>query len=300
MPDLLVIGRSGQLATELARACRRRGIEARFLGREEVDLLRPDEAARAVERARPRWVVNAAAYTAVDRAEAEPDLAMAANGKAPGALARACAAIGAPFVHISTDYVFSGAADRPWRESDQIAPLSAYGRSKAAGEAAVAASGADALVIRTSWVFSAHGSNFVKTMLRLGAERPELRIVDDQHGRPTAAADLAAAVLTCGERLLVDRSLAGVTHFANEGATTWKAFAEAILSEGAAAGLSVRATVTGIPTSAYPTPAKRPVWSVLDTSALEARFGVTPRPWGAALRECVRELAETSSRGDPE
>lgn len=291
MPGLVVVGRTGQLAVELARAAAARGIEARFLGRHEADLARPDDAVRALKALRPDWVINAAAYTAVDKAESEPDLAMTVNGEAPGALARACARLGAAFVHVSTDYVFSGEAERPWREDDPIAPLSVYGRSKAVGETAVRDSGADALVIRTSWMFSAHGANFVKTMLRVGAERPELRVVDDQHGRPTSAADLAEAALACGERLRADRSLSGVTHFANAGATTWMGFAEAILEEGRTAGLPVQARVTGIPTSDYPTPATRPAWSVLDTSGLEARFGVSPRPWSQALRECVRELA---------
>lgn len=291
MSGLVVVGRTGQLAVELARACAARGIETRFLGRDEADLSRPYDAARAIEATRPDWVINAAAYTAVDKAESEPDLAMVVNGEAPGAMASACARLGVPFLHVSTDYVFSGEGNRAWREGDLVAPLSAYGLSKAAGEKAVRDSGADALVIRTSWVFSAHGSNFVKTMLRVGSERAEVSVVDDQYGRPTSAADLALAVLDCGTLLRADRTLAGSTHFANDGATTWKAFAVAVLDEGRAMGFPIQAKVTGIPTSAYPTPATRPAWSVLDTSGLEERFGLRPRPWRSALRECVRELS---------
>lgn len=293
---LLVFGRTGQLAIELARVCAVRGIEARFLGRDAADLSQPEKIADVVESIRPEWVINAAAYTAVDRAESEPQLATTVNADAPAAIARACGRLSAPFVHVSTDYVFSGKSDRPWREDDPVAPLSAYGRSKAAGEAALRGL-PNTLVVRTSWVFSAHGSNFVKTMLRLGAERPELRVVDDQRGRPTAAADLAEAVLACGERLRKDPSLAGVTHFANAGDTSWKSFAAAILAEGLAAGLPVQARVVGIPTKEYPTPAPRPKWSVLDTRGLESRFGVTPRPWAKALKDCVGELAARAADG---
>lgn len=278
---LLVFGRTGQLAGELARLAP----EARFLGRAEADLADPVACAAAVVLHRPSAVVIAAAYTAVDRAEAEPDLALTVNARSPGAIARACADMGVPLVHVSTDYVFDGSGDRPFCPDDPTGPLNAYGHSKLAGEVEVLASGARAAILRTSWVFAGHGANFVRTMLRLGAERAEIRVVADQHGGPTPAAALAGACLRLAMRLGDDPGAAGVWHYAGAPDTTWADFARAIF---AAAGLGCR--VIDIATIDYPTPARRPANSRLDCSATETRLGL-PRPdWRAALPDVVAAL----------
>ena len=278
---LLVFGRTGQVARELARLAP----EATFLGRDEADLADPAACARAIVGRRPEAVVNAAAWTAVDAAEAEEEAALQVNADAPGAMAQACAAAAIPFVQISTDYVFDGSGDRPWRPEDATAPLGAYGRTKLAGEAAVRAAGGPHAVLRTSWVFSAHGSNFVRTMLRLGAERDALRIVADQVGGPTPAAAIAAACLRIAERLRDNPGLSGTYHFSGTPDVSWADFARAIF---AAARLEV--AVEDIPTRDYPTPAPRPLNSRLDCSAAETAFGLARPDWRAALSDIVAEL----------
>lgn len=205
MKDLLVFGRTGQVATELARLAP----GARFLGRDQADLTDPAACAAAIRASDCAAVLNAAAYTAVDRAESEPDLARAINAEAPAAMARAATEIGVPFLHISTDYVFDGSGERPWVETDPTGPLGVYGATKLAGERGIAAAGGQWAVMRTSWVFSAHGANFVRTMLRLGAEREELRVVADQQGGPTPAADIAAACLAMLGAMRGDASRGG-------------------------------------------------------------------------------------------
>lgn len=281
---LLVIGRTGQVARELARALPP-GLEARFLGREELDLSRPSEAAAAVAGAAVDAVINAAAWTAVDRAEAEEAAAQVVNARAPAAMAEAAARRGVPFLHVSTDYVFDGAGTRPFRPDDPTGPLGAYGRGKLAGEQGVRAAGGPHLILRTSWVVSAHGANFVKTMLRLGRERPVLRVVADQVGGPTPAAAIAAALLTAA-RAMVAGAPGGTHHFAGSPDTSWADFARAIM-----AGASLPAQVEDIATADYPTPARRPANSRLDCSAFTAAFGV-PRPdWRAGLQDVLKELA---------
>ncbi|MDG3039665.1 dTDP-4-dehydrorhamnose reductase, partial [Roseicyclus marinus] len=234
-----------------------------------------------------RAVINAAAYTAVDRAESEEDLATTINGHAPGAMARACADLGIPFVHISTDYVFAGAGNRPWKPEDPTGPLGAYGRSKLAGETAVRAAGGPHAILRTSWVFSAHGNNFLKTMLRLGAERETLTVVADQIGGPTPARAIAAACLSIASQLAEAPDKTGTYHFAGAPDTSWADFARAIM---AAAGLSCR--VADIPTSAYPTPAKRPANSRLECSTTKAVFGIDRPDWQTATRDIVASLTQ--------
>jgi dTDP-4-dehydrorhamnose reductase len=287
---VLVTGASGQLGTEL-RALLPVG-RALFADLAEgPDTLTLDIAdARAVRalfrERRIAAVVNAAAYTAVDKAEAEPALAERVNAEGPGILAAACAEADARLVHVSTDFVFGGdaasaAERRPLRPEDPVAPLSVYGRSKAEGEQRVLATCPRAVVLRTAWLYSAHGGNFVKTMLRLGRERDTLGVVDDQHGTPTWARDLARAVLPFLDEPLTAADY-GIYHYTNAGRTTWAGFARAIM-EGA--GLSC--TVQGIPTEAYPTPARRPAWSVLDTTRWTERFGPEPPAWEASLAECL-------------
>lgn len=278
---ILVFGKTGQVARELAALAP----DALCLGRDRADLTDPAACAAAITAQRPAAVINAAAWTAVDRAETEEEAATAVNGAAPGAMAQACAAAGIPFVHISTDYVFDGQGTAPFAPDHPTAPLSAYGRSKLAGERAVRAAGGPHVILRTSWVFSAHGSNFVRTMLRLGAERPVLRVVADQTGGPTPAAAIAAACLTIADRLRTQPGLSGTHHFAGAPDTTWAGFARAIM---AAAGLP--AQVEDIATADWPTPARRPANSRLDCSTLEQAFGIARPDWRAHLAAVLADL----------
>lgn len=278
---LMVFGRTGQVATELALLAP----DAVFLGRDDADLADPAACAAAIRSVRPQAVINAAAYTAVDRAEAEEALATQINGAAPGAMAAACAALGIPIVQISTDYVFDGSGSTPWRPEDPVAPLNAYGRSKLAGEQAVRASGACHAILRTSWVFSAHGTNFVKTMLRLSETRDALSIVADQTGGPTPAAAIARACLDIAGQLATTPEKAGTYHFSGAPDVSWKDFATAIF---AAAGRQV--TVTGIPAKDYPTPAARPLNSRMDCQSTRDVFGIERPDWNAGLRDCLNHL----------
>lgn len=277
--SLLVFGRTGQLARALQR---QEAVTA--LGRAEVDLLDPAACAAAIHAAAPRAVINAAAYTAVDRAEQEETLATRINAAAPAAMAQACAARGIPFLHVSTDYVFDGSGDRPWREDDPVGPLNAYGRSKLAGEAAVRAAGGRHVILRTSWVFSAEGANFLTTMLRLSETRDSLSVVADQLGGPTPAAEIAATLLRMAAALCAGQG-GGTYHYAGAPAISWAGFARAIF---AGAGRDV--TVTDIPSSAYPTPARRPLNSRLDCAKLRADFGITPADWRAGLSAALELL----------
>jgi dTDP-4-dehydrorhamnose reductase len=276
---IAVFGRTGQVALELAR------LGCVCIGRETADFADPEAVRRAAQGVEADAIVNAVAYTAVDRAESEEALALTINGASVGALAEVAAARGLPLVHISTDYVFDGSGTAPWRPGDPVGPLGAYGRTKLEGERAVAAAGGVHAVLRTSWVFSAHGANFVKTMLRLGADRDRLRIVADQIGGPTPARGIAGACMRIAEALARDPSLSGTYHYAGSPDVSWADFARAIFAD---AGLQV--AVEDIPSSDYPTPAARPSNSRLDCTATEAAFGI-PRPdWRAALRETLAEL----------
>ncbi len=283
---ILVFGRNGQVARELALLAP----EAAFAGRERFDLADPGAGgarlrAWIMEQA-PTAVINAAAYTAVDQAEADEDLASRINGQAPGAMASACAGLGIPLVHLSTDYVFDGAGETPFPPDHPPAPLNAYGRSKLAGEMAVSAAGARHAILRTSWVFSALGRNFVTTMLRLGAERDSLRIVADQIGGPTPARAIAEACLQTLDRLRDAPELSGTYHFAGRPATSWAGFARAIMAE---AGLACR--VEDIPSTDFPTPARRPLNSRLDCVTLAA-LGLSQPDWRAGLRDMIQEVRD--------
>jgi dTDP-4-dehydrorhamnose reductase len=278
---LLVFGKSGQVATELARRLPGE-VTARFLGRAEADLT--DPAACAMQIGDCDAVINAAAWTAVDKAEAEEAAATVVNGDAPAAMGRACAAQGIPFLQVSTDYVFDGSGDRAFRPDDPTGPQGAYGRSKLAGEIGVRGSGARHLILRTSWVVSAHGTNFVKTMLRLGREREALSVVADQIGGPTPAAAIADALLTAAGALVAGHP-GGTHHFAGAPDTTWADFARAIMAR---AGLAC--TISDIPSSAWPTPARRPANSRLDCSAFTSAFGIARPDWRAGLDDILQEL----------
>ena len=238
-------------------------------------------------------IVSCGAYTAVDKAESEPELAYAVNAVAPGLLARAVAAADIPIVHVSTDYVFTAAGIGPWLERDPVEPVSVYGRTKADGEAAVRVSGARHAIIRTAWVVSADGHNFVKTMLRLGAEREVLRVVADQRGTPTHAGDLAGAMATVTARLVGDPGQAsGTWHCTNGGETTWHGLAAHVFACAARLGLPVPAEVQAIATADYPTAARRPADSRLDCGLIAQDFGISLRPWQAAVEEIVGQLAK--------
>jgi dTDP-4-dehydrorhamnose reductase len=267
------------------------GVEVVGVSREEVDLEDCAGIRQVIEKAEVDLVVNAAGYTAVDKAESEEELALRINGIAPGVMAQACAARGLPFIHVSTDYVFDGSGEKPWSEDEKPNPINAYGRTKLAGEAGLR-EGRNCL-LRVSWVFSARGQNFVRTVLRLGSERRQLSIVEDQVGRPTYAGDLAEFILATAPRWSgapAGDPAFGIVHFANEGAVSWKGFAEAILQE---AGMDT--PVVGIPTSAYPTAAKRPANSVLSTEKLERVFGFKPRHWRAGLAETIEIMRQAAA-----
>jgi dTDP-4-dehydrorhamnose reductase len=254
------------------------------VGRDEADLMDPENCARLVAEAEVDAVINAAAWTAVDKAEDEEAAATVVNGAAPGAMARACAAKGIPFLHISSDYVFDGAGDQPFAPTQPAAPLGAYGRSKLAGEELVRASGAPHLILRTSWVVSSHGANFVKTMLRLGKDRDCLRVVADQIGAPTPATAIAVALFAAASAMAAGQS-GGTYHFAGTPDTSWAGFAQAIMAE---AGFACR--IEEIPTSDYPTPARRPLNSRLDCSTLTRDFGIRRPDWRAGLIDILKDL----------
>jgi dTDP-4-dehydrorhamnose reductase len=279
MSNILVFGRTGQIAQELQRLA-----PLRALGRDDADLAQPHTCAAAIRDHRPRAVINAAAYTAVDRAEEEEALATAINGAAPAEMAMACAALNIPLVHISTDYVFPGTGHRPWAPGDMTAPANAYGRSKWAGEEGIRASGCTHAILRTSWVFSAHGTNFVKTMLRLSDTRDQISVVDDQIGGPTPARAIAAACLALAGQLQEAPEKTGTYHFSGAPDVSWCSFARAIFE---LAGRPTR--VQAISTSAYPTPAARPLNSRLDCDTTTSVFGLARPDWYAGLKECLIE-----------
>lgn len=289
--SILVIGRIGQIGFELARGSWPAWATVDFVEREEVDLAQPDTVRRHVTDARPDFVVNAAAYTAVDQAESESDMAFAINRDGPAALADACRDIGAALVHFSTDYVFDGSKPGPYTEDDPINPLSVYGASKAAGDAAIAERLDRHVILRTSWVYSAIGRNFVKTMLRLGAERDKLGIVADQHGCPSAAADNAQAVIDIVTAIGEGRPHEfGTFNCCGTGATTWHGFAGAIFDGARRRGLPAPQILEPIATEAYPTPAARPRNSVLDCGKLARAYGIVAPAWRASLGRCLDEL----------
>lgn len=288
---LFVTGAAGQVARALAEVAGREGDLTIVRGaRPDVDLLRPDTVARAIEDARPDIVINPAAYTAVDKAEQEQDLAFAVNRDGARAVAAAAARLGVPVVHLSTDYVFDGRKPSPYVESDPVGPQTAYGRSKLAGEVAVAAENSRHVILRTAWVYAPYGTNFVRTMLRLAAERDRLRVVDDQIGCPTYAPDIAAAIVAVARKLRDWRSdYAGVTHLAGPDAVTWCAFARAIVDAAAKRG-GRNIPVDAIATADYPTPAARPANSRLNTERLAALFDVRLPAMQSSLSRCLDQL----------
>ncbi len=284
----LITGGGGQLALEIARAAPE-GWVISAPSRRELDIADPIATCAAIAALDPDLIFNAAAYTAVDRAECEADIAWRVNRDGASAVAVAAERAGAKLIHVSTDFVFDGDFGRPYQPSAETGPLGVYGASKLAGEAAVLGAAPNALVVRTSWVYSASGSNFLKTMLRLMSSRDEVRVVCDQVGAPTAARDLAAALWR-----MAAMDAKGVRHFTNSGVASWFDFAQAIADDALAAGVLTRpCKVTPIRTAEYPTPARRPNFSVLDCSETWEGLGVPARHWRAALRDVVGELALT-------
>lgn len=294
---ILLFGRNGQVGWELQRSLAPlgevvalgSGAEAGLTG-SFTDL---DGLARTVAAVRPDAIVNAAAYTAVDKAESEPDLARTVNAAAPGVLAEAARRAGAVLVHFSTDYVFDGSGERPWREDDPTGPLSVYGRTKLEGEQRIAAALPGHLILRTSWVYGARGGNFARTMLRLAREREQLTVIDDQFGAPTGADLLADATAHALRTLLADPSRAGLYHVAAAGETTWNRYARFVLAQAQAAGQALKAgpdQVLPVPTSAFPTPARRPHNSRLHTGRFRAAFGLALPSWEQGVARMLQEI----------
>lgn len=279
--SLLIFGKTGQLARELQR----RAPQATYLGREDADLTDPDACAAAIARTDARAVINAAAYTAVDKAEDDEPYAALINGASPTMMARACAARGIAFLHVSSDYVFDGRGDTPHRPNDPTAPLGAYGWTKLAGERGIEAAGGTYAILRTSWVFSAHGSNFVKTMLRLSENHDRLEIVADQIGGPTPAGALAEALLKMAAQMRANGGPSGIYHFSGAPDISWAGFARAIFAQAVR-----RVDVRDIPSSAYPTPTARPANSRLDCRTLERDFAISRPDWHTDLGDVLTEL----------
>ncbi|MCH2068567.1 MAG: dTDP-4-dehydrorhamnose reductase [Shimia sp.] len=285
---ILVFGKTGQVAREL-QALAGADLQIEALSRTEADLLDPAACAARIAQTDADAVINAAAYTAVDQAETETDTAQIINADALGAMAKAAAERGLPFLHISTDYVFDGEGQGARAPDDPTAPINTYGRTKLAGEDNVRAAGGPHVILRTSWVFSAHGANFVKTMLRLSETRDALTIVADQHGGPTPAADIAATLVAMA-RGLMDGKTGGTYHYSGAPSTTWADFAREIFH---IANRPV--TVTDIPSTDFPTPAKRPLNSRLDCATLLSDFAITPPDWKAGLTRVIAQLEQGTS-----
>lgn len=288
---ILVTGTSGQLAQSLIEAGLATGIDVVALRRPQLDLTIPGTLRTALADVEPDIVVNAGAYTAVDRAETEESLAHKVNAAGAGELATQCSRVGAALVHISTDYVFDGTKSSPYVETDATGPTNAYGRTKLAGEQAVAAACARHVILRTAWVYSPFGVNFLRTMLRLGAERPEVKVVDDQRGCPTYAPHLAGAIVEIARQIASRPSDGpwGIYHAAGSGETTWCGFAREIFATTSGRGLPTP-KLTPITTADFPTPARRPANSRLDCSRLERTFGVRQPDWRDGTRECLARL----------
>ncbi|WP_374562142.1 dTDP-4-dehydrorhamnose reductase [Ideonella sp.] len=295
---ILLLGKDGQVGWELQRALALLGeVIALDHDSQELhgDFSRPEALAATVQAVRPAIIVNAAAHTAVDKAESEPDFARALNATAPGVLAREAAALGATMVHYSTDYVFDGSGHAPRAEDSPTAPLSVYGRTKLEGEQLVQASGCRHLILRTSWVYAARGGNFAKTMLRLAGEREQLKVIDDQIGAPTGAELLADATAHGLRAMAINPALGGLYHLVTGGETSWHGYARYVIEWARARGHAIKVPadqVLPIPTSAYPTPAARPLNSRLDTAKFQRDFGLTLPDWQAGVQRMLREVLE--------
>lgn len=288
---ILLFGKNGQVGWELQRSLAPLG-ELVALGSQDADFSRPDQLAATVLNLKPDVIVNAAAHTAVDKAESEPELARKLNATAPGVIASAAQQIGALMVHYSTDYVFDGSGTQPWKEGDATGPLSVYGHTKLEGEQLVAQNCAKHLIFRTSWVYAARGGNFAKTMLRLAKERSQLTVINDQFGAPTGAELLADATAHAIQATLHDPAKAGLYHVVASGETSWHGYARFVLQMAQQAGVELKAgpgAVEAVPTSAFPTPAKRPHNSRLDTTQFQSTFGLRLPHWQEGVARMLHE-----------
>jgi dTDP-4-dehydrorhamnose reductase len=283
---VLVTGATGQLGSEVVRCLQQQGHEVTAPRRAEMDFLDPDAVAQKVDSLRPDWVINCAAWTQVDGAETEPEAAFVINRDSPGRLAESVAHLGGRMLHVSTDFVFDGRQDRPYREDDDPNPIGIYGRSKLAGEQVVQAALPGVTLLRTAWVYGVHGHNFVKTIIRVAQAGKPLRVVADQVGSPTWARDIAGAIT-----VLVGKEASGLYHYTSAGSTSWHGFATAILEEAARAGFELATdTIEPIPTSAWPTPATRPAYSVLDTHKIREHLDAPIPDWRESLKSMLEEL----------
>ncbi len=289
--NLLITGANGQLGGELMRQSPGRGFSPFPVDLPEVDITCPDHIRTAVEASRASLVINCAAFTQVDMAESREMDALKVNSLGPAVLSHICCEERIPLIHISTDFVFDGNRKEPYRESDPVAPLSVYGRSKALGEAVVEKILPRHVILRTSWLYALHGANFVRTILRLGMERDSVRVVADQWGCPTCAADLADAILTIAAHIRDKQEVAwGVYHYCGDGVISWHEFAQAILDIAGKMVPLKTSHVEPITTEQYPTPAKRPVYSALDCTKIQTGFGIHPKPWRESLKNTVSQM----------
>jgi dTDP-4-dehydrorhamnose reductase len=297
---VVVLGRKGQLARGLSEASVGTGLEVVTIGRPEIDLVDPKSIAVAFARERPEVVINAAAYTGVDKAESEPAIALAINALGPEYAAQWCAAHSIPIIHISTDYVFDGTKDSAYVEADSTGPINVYGLTKLDGEQRVGKTCEQHLILRTAWVYSPWGTNFVKTMLRLASTRSNINVVEDQLGSPTYAPDLAKLILAIATRVASNQDARhwGTYHAAGHGEISWFGFAQEVFRHAAQNGLPF-ANAAAIPASAYPTPARRPSNSRLDCNKLRQVFGLQLADWRLGVQDCVARLATTVKNGVP-
>ena len=296
---IIVTGHKGMLGRDLMPRLEEAGFSLKGLDIEDMDITRSGDILPRFESFKPDLVINCAAYTAVDKAESEAELAFSVNKKGPANLSRACKTTRIPFIHISTDYVFNGNAKRPYREDDPISPLGVYGRSKWEGEEAVRSLLEQHIIIRTSWLYGVHGQNFVKTILGLAEEKEEIRVVDDQKGCPTWTGDLADALVSIVQRIDKGSNEVswGTYHFCGSGIASWYAFAIAIVKEASRRSSLKVSRILPIPTSDYPTPAKRPMWSVMDCSKIKDTFDINPKKWEKSIRIVIEKLFDKKGPG---
>jgi dTDP-4-dehydrorhamnose reductase len=288
---ILITGANGQLGWELVRQHRPGAFEMAAFSHSELDITDSAQVAEVFDQHRPCLAINAAAYTLVDKAETETETAFAVNRDGPAHLAASCAHLNIPLIHISTDFVFDGQKGAPYLETDPISPVSVYGQSKAAGETELRSRLQKHILIRTAWVYGVHGNNFVKTMIRLARERDEVRVVADQYGSPTSAADLASAIWTMTDSILQGRETAwGIYHFCGSGVTTWYGLASAVIERAGRHTILKTDRVTPIPTAEYPTPARRPPYSVLDCGRIEEQFRIQPGFWKKSVQSAVDRM----------
>ena len=297
--NILITGGSGQLGRELLQEVQISGIEVLAPSHQQMDITDIEQVKKFINRHQPSCVVNAAAYTQVDNAEIDESLAFAVNKNGCTNLAQVCARNQIPLIHVSTDYVFDGQKREPYLESDPISPVGIYGRSKAAGETEIRSKLKFHIILRTSWLYGVYGQNFVKTMLKLAATKKNIRVVSDQYGSPTSAADLAKVILTIAERWHQKSAITwGTYHYCGQGIVSWYEFAEAIIQLSRRYGTVKTIRVVPITTADFPTKARRPAFSALDCNLIKKKFGISPKPWRKSLESTIHRLMKTTAAGD--